>query len=54
MLSPGLSPAMPHTGSEKETEALRLVCDQMRQKMLSRPLPRQPRELIALVFATLH
>lgn len=38
VLSPGLSPAMPHTGSENEMEAARLVCDQMEWWVLSRPL----------------
>lgn len=34
VLSPVSSPATPHTGSENELEALRLVCDQLGRRVL--------------------
>lgn len=52
VLSPGSSPATPHTGSENEIEAVRLVCDQTGRQILSRPLPLTTNERTPFVLAT--
>lgn len=49
VLSPGWSPIMSHTESENETEAVTLVCGEMRRWSFSRPLPLKFSGLTALI-----